>query len=158
MDKISPCLWFDGQAEAAVDFYLKLFKDRSRLLRTLRWGEHGHGVPGSVLTLEFELAGRSYIALNGGPQYKFTPAVSLSIDCADQAEVDRCWDALCDGGQPVQCGWLTDRFGLSWQVVPRQLPELLRDPDPARAGRAMQAMMGMVKLDIAALQRAADGP
>jgi predicted 3-demethylubiquinone-9 3-methyltransferase (glyoxalase superfamily) len=156
MTDITPCLWFDGQAEEAVNFYLGIFPN-SRIVDVLRCGEAGPGPVGSALMFKFELDGRPLLALNGGPQYKFTPAVSLSIYCDSQAEVDRYWAMLSDGGQEVQCGWVTDRYGLSWQVVPRVLPLLLNDPDPAKADRAMRSMMGMVKLDIAELERATRG-
>ena len=148
--KVTPFLWFDGQAEEAARFYVSLFPDSAVTAVT-------PGPTGAAWVVEFQLAGVRYFALNGGPHYQLTAAFSLSIDCESQAEVDGFWEKLtADGGSPVRCGWLTDRFGLSWQVVPVVLPKLLTDPDPARAGRAMRAMMGMVKLDIAALQAAAD--
>ncbi|MES2102336.1 MAG: VOC family protein [Pseudomonadota bacterium] len=157
MQTIHPCLWFDGRAEEAMNFYMGIFPD-ARMTDVLRWGDAGPGPKGSVLTCTFELAGQTFMALNGGPQYQFTPAISLVVNCATQAEVDRYWDALlAGGGTPVQCGWITDRFGVSWQIVPEQLPRLLQDKDPARADRAMNAMMQMVKLDIAALERAVAG-
>lgn len=157
MDKISPCLWFNGEAEAAMNFYLSVFK-RSRCTNILRWGEGGHGVPGSVLLATFELEGQTFSALNGGPQYQFTPAISLFVNCDDQAEVDEVWGKLvAAGGTPVQCGWITDHYGVSWQVVPRQAMALMHAPDPAKAARVFQAMMPMIKLDLAALQRAYDG-
>ena len=155
MQKISTCLWFNGQAEAATDFYLSVFKN-ARKTDVLRWGDVGPGPKGSVLTCSFELDGREFIALNGGPEFKFTPAISLVVNCETQAEVDHCWDKLLDGGQPMECGWLTDKFGISWQVTPTMLPRLLMDKDTAKANRVMAAMMKMVKLDIAALQQAAD--
>ena len=154
MDKISPCLWFDGNAEEAMNFYLSVFKD-AKVTDVLRWGEGGMAPAGSVLTCTFELHGQTFTALNGGPHFKFTPAISFFVNCEDQREVDELWDKLlAGGGEPSQCGWLADRFGVSWQVVPRQLPEMLRDPDPARAQRVMQAMMKMVKLDVARLRQA----
>lgn len=157
MQKIHPCLWFDGQAEEAMNFYLGIF-DGAKMTDVLRWGNVGPGPKGSLLTCTFELGGQQFTALNGGPQYKFTPAISLSVDCDSQAEVDRYWNALlADGGQPVQCGWLTDRFGVSWQIVPSALGRYLRDDDAAKADRVMAAMMQMVKLDIAALEKAYDG-
>ena len=157
MDKISPCLWFDGQAEEAAKLYTSLFPG-SRIVRVSRYGDAGPGPKGSVMTVHFRLAGQDFVALNGGPQYRFTPAISLSVDCGTQREVDRVWDGLLRaGGTPVQCGWITDRYGVSWQVVPSILGELMRDPDPERSKRAMQAMLGMVKLDVAALKQAA-GP
>ncbi|HEX8527564.1 VOC family protein [Allosphingosinicella sp.] len=158
MDKITPCLWFDGNAEEAANFYVSLLPD-SRIDRVLRSpADYPSGSAGDVLTVEFTLAGRSFMGLNGGPEFKFTEAVSFSIDCENQEEVDRLWDALiADGGQPVQCSWLRDRFGLSWQIVPRRLTELMHDPDPARAKRAMESMMTMVKIDVAELERAVEG-
>jgi predicted 3-demethylubiquinone-9 3-methyltransferase (glyoxalase superfamily) len=158
MSKITPCLWFDGQAEDAANFYVTLLPD-SRVDKVQRApADYPSGSAGDVLVVEFTLAGQSFMGLNGGPEFHFTEAVSFSIDCEDQAEVDRLWDALtADGGQPVQCSWLKDKFGLSWQIVPRRLPELLADPDPGRAKRAFEAMMTMVKIDVAALERAADG-
>ena len=158
MSKISPCLWFDGHAEVAANFYVSLFPDSYVDKVSRAPADYPSGSAGDVLTVEFTLAGTSYIGLNGGAHFKFTEAVSFSIDCADQAEVDRYWDALiADGGAPSQCGWLKDKFGLSWQVVPRRLVELMNDPDPGRARRAMEAMLKMSKIDIAAVERAADG-
>jgi predicted 3-demethylubiquinone-9 3-methyltransferase (glyoxalase superfamily) len=155
--KITPCLWFDGNAEAAVAHYTSIFKD-SKVTRTLRWGDENPDLKGQVLLMEFELAGQQYQALNGGPQFPFTNAISLSVDCADQAEVDYFWTRLLEGGgSEGNCSWLKDKFGLSWQIVPHRLPELLADPDPARALRAMQSMMTMNKIDIAAIERAAAG-
>ena len=158
MDKISPCLWFDGKAEEAARFYTSIFPN-SRITSVDRSpGETPSGPKDMVLSVSFTLDGRSFIGLNGGPEFKFNEAVSLSIDCDDQAEVDRSWSALlAGGGQESQCGWLKDRFGLSWQVVPAGMEELFADPDPERANRAMRAMLGMRKLDIAALRDAADG-
>ncbi|RTR05902.1 VOC family protein [Halomonas nitroreducens] len=157
MQKITPFLWFDGQAEEAGRFYVSLFPD-SRIERVVRAPTDTPSVPaGAVLLVEFTLAGTRYVGLNGGPGMPFTEAVSLHIDCADQAEVDRYWAALAEGGREIQCGWLQDRWGLRWQVVPTRMHELLRDPDPARARRAMEAMMGMGKLIIADLERAAAG-
>ena len=156
MSKIVPCLWFDGQAEEAANFYVSLFPD-SAVLAVSRYGDGAPFPAGTALLVEFQLAGRRFQALNGGPHYKFTEAVSLSIDCKDAAEVDRYWDALIRGsGDEGRCGWLKDRFGVSWQVVPEGLGALLSDPDPARARRAMQAMMGMKKLDLAAMRAAAE--
>jgi len=156
MQKITPFLWFDTQAEQAAGFYVTLFPN-SQITGTSRYGEAGPGQPGSVMTVTFRLDGQEFVALNGGPEFKFTPALSFFVDCADQAEVDRLWSALTDGGQEVQCGWLTDRFGLSWQIVPSGLTEVLNGPDPAGAQRAMQAMLQMKKLDIGALRRAYAG-
>ncbi|HEV3142827.1 MAG TPA: VOC family protein [Gemmataceae bacterium] len=156
MQKVTPCLWFDGQGEEAARFYVSLLPD-SRIDRVTRSpADTPSGPAGMVLTVEFTLAGSRFLALNGGPQYQFTEAVSFTIACADQAEVDRLWSALSDGGSEGPCGWLKDRWGLSWQIVPVRLYELLRDPDPARARRAMQAMMRMSKLNIAELERAAE--
>ena len=156
MPAITPCLWFDTQGEEAASFYVSVFP-RSRIVSTSHYGEAGPGTPGSVLTVEFELDGRPFTALNGGPEFTFSEAVSFQIDCTDQEEVDHYWTRLsADGGEEGPCGWVKDRFGLSWQVVPRRLVELLADPDTARAQRAMQAMLGMKKLDIAGLEAAAD--
>jgi predicted 3-demethylubiquinone-9 3-methyltransferase (glyoxalase superfamily) len=158
MSRIAPCMWFDGQAEEAVDFYVSLLPD-SRIDKIVRApADYPAGSAGSVLVVYFTLAGRPFAALNGGPQFRFTEAVSFMIDCADQAEVDRLWDALCDGGKPVACGWLKDRYGLSWQIVPTRITEMLADPDPQKAKRTFEAMMGMVKLDIAQLEQAYAGP
>jgi predicted 3-demethylubiquinone-9 3-methyltransferase (glyoxalase superfamily) len=156
MPKISPFLWFDTQAEDAATYYVRTFPN-SRIVDVTRYGEAGPGPKGQAMTVRFELEGREYIALNGGPHFTFNEAVSFSIDCKDQEEVDRYWGRLTDGGQEGQCGWLKDRFGLSWQVNPSRLGELLGDPDPGRAARAMEAMMKMKKIDIAALEKAAAG-
>jgi predicted 3-demethylubiquinone-9 3-methyltransferase (glyoxalase superfamily) len=159
--KITPCLWFDSQAEEAARFYTGIFRN-SRIVATSRYPEAGkeiHGQkPGSVLTVAFELEGQSFLALNGGPLFKFNEAVSLQIICDNQEEVDHYWSKLTAGGdeKAQQCGWLKDRFGVSWQVVPRVLPELLTHPDPAVAEHTMAALMKMKKFDIAALQRAAN--
>jgi predicted 3-demethylubiquinone-9 3-methyltransferase (glyoxalase superfamily) len=150
-----PCLWFDNQAEEAAELYVSVFP-RSQLLGMQRYGPNMPGTEGSVMTVEFSLDGQEYLGLNGGPLFTFTEAVSFQIRCADQAEVDHYWDRLSEGGEEGPCGWLKDRFGLSWQVVPIVLQELLADPDPGRAQRAGQAMMQMRKLDIAELLRAAD--
>lgn len=154
--RIRPNLWFDTQAEEAAAFYTSVFKN-SRVVNVTHYTEAGPGEPGSVMTVEFELDGERFVGINGGPDFPFTGAVSFEIVCADQAEVDYYWDQLVAGGEPVQCGWLKDRFGLSWQVVPVGMEELITDADPERAKRAMEAMFGMVKLDIAALRAAADG-
>jgi predicted 3-demethylubiquinone-9 3-methyltransferase (glyoxalase superfamily) len=157
MPPIVPNLWFDTQAEQAAELYVSVFPS-SRVLGTTRYGEAGPGEPGTVMTVEFELDGQRFVGINGGPLFPFTEAVSFQITCADQAEVDHYWDALtADGGEEGQCGWLKDRFGLSWQVVPAGMEAALMDPDPARAQRAMQAMLGMTRIDVAALQAAADG-
>ena len=156
MDKISTHLWFDTQAEQAAKFYCELFPD-SRINDIVRAPiDYGVGPKGGVLQVAFTLTGKSFLALNGGPGVPFTEAISLSIDCEDQAEVDRYWSALSAHPQNEQCGWVKDRFGLSWQVIPRALPRLLGDKDPERAKRAMAAMMSMKKIDIAALEAAAD--
>ena len=158
MAKITPCLWFDGKAEEAAAFYVTLLPD-SRVDRVVRSPiETPSGPAGMVLVVEFTLAGQAFTGLNGGPLFAFTEAVSFQIACEDQAEVDRLWDALCaDGGAPGPCGWLKDRFGLSWQIVPKRLYELIKDPDPERARRGMSAMMTMSKIEIAGLEAAADG-
>ena len=156
MPSIVPNLWFDGNAEQAADFYVSVFPS-SRVLRTIRYTEAGPGEPGTVVTVEWELDGTRFVGINGGPGFTFPPAVSFQIDCKDQDEVDYYWDRLGDGGTEVQCGWLTDRFGLSWQVVPDGLVDLLDDPDPDRARRATEAMLSMKKLDLAALRAAAVG-
>jgi predicted 3-demethylubiquinone-9 3-methyltransferase (glyoxalase superfamily) len=158
MSKISPCLWFDGRAEEAAALYTSLFPD-SRIERVNRSpGETPSGPEGMVLSVDFTLAGESYQALNGGPDFTFNEAISLSIDCEDQAEVNRYWDALiADGGEPSVCGWLKDRFGVSWQVVPRVLPEMLNSTDGPAAKRALEAMLEMTKLDVAKLREAYEG-
>lgn len=157
MGKITPFLWFDQDAEAAMELYCSLFED-ARVLSITRYPEGSPFPAGTVITANFELAGQEFVALNGGPAHHFTEAVSFSVRADTQEEIDRLWDSLtADGGEPGQCGWLKDRFGLSWQIVPPILTELLSDPDPGRAGRAMQAMLQMTKLDIAALHAAADG-
>ncbi len=149
--KVTPFLWFDTQAEEAARLYVSLFPDSAVTSVT-------PGPTGAPWVVEFRLAGVRYLALNGGSHYQLTEAFSLSVDCESQAEIDDLWEKLlAGGGSPIRCGWLKDRFGLTWQIVPAVLPKLVSDPDPARAGRAMQAMMGMVKLDIRALQDAADG-
>jgi predicted 3-demethylubiquinone-9 3-methyltransferase (glyoxalase superfamily) len=157
MSKIAPCLWFDGNAEEAARFYVSLLPD-SRIDKVQKNVSDGpSGKAGSVLLVEFTLAGLRFLALNGGMKVEYTHAVSFHIDCADQAEVDRLWNALTKGGREVQCGWLNDRYGVSWQIVPSILPQLLGDPDPAKAKRVMAAMMKMIKLDIAGLKKAAEG-
>ena len=159
LQKITPCLWFDGKAEEAAKFYTSIFED-SKILNVSHYsvGEEIHGQkPGSVMEVEFTLGGQTFTALNGGPLFKFTEALSLQVFCDSQAEVDRYWESLGKGGDPnaQQCGWLKDRFGVSWQIIPRRMTELLSDPDRGRASRAMTAMLQMKKLDIAALERAA---
>lgn len=154
---IVPNLWFDGQAEEAAAFYCSVFKN-SRVVSVAHYPEGSPGPAGTVMTVEWELDGQRFVGINGGPQFTFDEAVSFQVTCEDQAELDQLWDALlAGGGQESQCGWLKDRYGLSWQVVPGGMEELFSDPDPSRAQRAMQAMLGMRKIDVAALQRAADG-
>ncbi|MCX5410664.1 VOC family protein [Streptomyces sp. NBC_00059] len=154
MQKIKPCLWFDDRAEEAAEFYVSVFGGDSRVLGVTRNTGSAPGEAGSVLTVDFVLAGQEYTGLNGGPAFTFSEAVSLSVDCADQEEVDRFWAKLTEGGEESRCGWLKDRFGLSWQIVPRVLPELIAGPDRERADRVMKAMMGMVKLDVRAIENA----
>lgn len=154
--KIKPCLWFDNQAEEAVNLYCSIFKD-SRVLRESRYGDTGPGPKGQILTMDFEIAGQQFMALNGGPMFKFTEAVSLVVTCDTQEEIDEYWEKLvADGGSESQCGWLKDKFGLSWQIVPRILGELMSG-DPQKANRVMTALLKMVKLDIARLKEAAEG-
>ncbi|HUK14280.1 MAG TPA: VOC family protein [Thermoanaerobaculaceae bacterium] len=154
--KITPCLWFDGNAEEAVRFYTSVFKN-SRIVKTSYWGDTGPGPKGSVLTIIFELDGQEFMALNGGPQFKFNEAISLMVNCDTQAEVDELWARLGTGGKEVECGWIKDRYGLAWQIVPRVLGRMIADKDAKKADRVLKAMMGMVKLDIDQLQRAYDG-
>ena len=156
MPRITPNLWFDDQGLEAAEFYVSVFPN-SRITNVTHHTDAGPGPVGSVLTVDFVLDGQEYTAINGGPQFTFNEAISLLVNCADQAEVDDYWAKLTDGGEEVQCGWLKDRFGLSWQVCPVGMNELLNDADPARSARAMQAMFGMKKLDLAALIAAADG-
>jgi predicted 3-demethylubiquinone-9 3-methyltransferase (glyoxalase superfamily) len=159
MQKITPCLWFDDRAQAAAEFYIGIFPN-SKILHISHYGEAGteiHGKPaGSVLAVAFELNGQMFTALNGGPTFKFNEAISFQVDCQDRAEVDYYWDKLSDGGDETaqQCGWLKDRYGVSWQIIPRILVELLNDPDPEKSQTAMTAMLQMKKIDIDALQRA----
>ena len=153
MQQITPFLWFNNNAEEAVNFYTSVFKD-AKILETARYGDAGPGPKGSVMTMKFRLNGLEFVALNGGPNNPFTHAVSFVVNCKDQAELDYYWDKLVEGGKPVQCGWLVDKFGLSWQITPTILPKLLTDKDPAKAKRAMEAMMKMVKIDIPTLEDA----
>ena len=156
MTTITPCLWFDGNGLEAAELYVSVIPN-SRITDVSYYGADQPGEEGSPLTVAFELAGRPYTALNGGPQYKFTEAISLQLSAADQEEVDRYTELLTDGGGEIgPCGWIKDRFGLSWQVVPEELPKLIGDPDPVRANAAMQAMLGMMKIDIQAVRDAAD--
>jgi predicted 3-demethylubiquinone-9 3-methyltransferase (glyoxalase superfamily) len=157
MSKISPCLWFDGQAEEAAQLYVSLFPDSRIDSVNTAAAETPSGPAGSVLTVDFTIAGQKFIGLNGGDDFHFSEAISFSIDCEDQAEVDRYWEALiANGGEPSVCGWLKDRFGVSWQVVPKVLPELMNGPDRARAKRALDAMLTMTKIDVAKIVEAAD--
>ena len=157
MQKITPFLWFDNQAEEAANFYVSVFKN-SKILSVTRYGDTGPGPKGSVMVASFELDGQKFNALNGGPIFKFTEAISLVVNCESQAEVDHFWEKLtADGGQEVQCGWLKDKYGLSWQIVPTILVELLQDKDPDKSQRVMKAMMKMVKMDIDTLKRASAG-
>jgi predicted 3-demethylubiquinone-9 3-methyltransferase (glyoxalase superfamily) len=155
MQKLTPCLWFNFNAEEAVNHYLSIFKN-GKVLDLSRYGDAMPEFKGKVLTMRFQLEGQEFQALNAGPQFPFTEAISISVDCADQAEVDALWAKLGEGGSPSQCGWLKDKFGLSWQIVPTALVQMLKDPDPAKAQRVMGAMMKMQKIDIAALRSAYD--
>ena len=156
MQKITPFLWFDNQAEEAVKFYTSIFKN-SRIGKIAPYGDAGPGPKGSVMTVEFQLEGQEFVALNGGPHFKFTEAISFVVNCKTQAEVDKFWKKLSAGGKEVQCGWLKDKYGLSWQIVPTILSELLSGKDAAKSQRVMQAMLKMVKLDIGKLKQAAKG-
>lgn len=155
--RIVPNLWFDTQAEEAAAFYVSVFGGDSQITKVTHYTEAGPRPAGTVMTVEFELGGQRFVAINGGPQFTFDEAVSFQIDCETQEEVDRFWDLLTDGGAESRCGWLKDRYGLSWQVVPTGWEEILSDADPERGRRAMEAMFGMRKLDIEALRAAADG-
>lgn len=154
--RITPNLWFDTEAEEAARFYTSVF-DNSRIVNVTRYTEAGPRVAGMVMTVEFELDGQRFVGINGGPEFTFDEAVSFQIDCETQEELDYYWERLCEDGSEGPCGWLKDRYGLSWQVVPTGIEELLNDPDPERARRAMEAVLGMGKLDIAAIRSAADG-
>ena len=153
IQKITPFLWFDHQAEEAAKFYTSIFPN-SKIVKLARYGEGSPGPAGSVMTVEFQLEGQSFVALNGGPHFKFSEAISFVVNCQTQDEVDNYWEKLSAGGAEVQCGWLKDKFGLSWQIVPTVLPELLSDPNPEKAQRVMKAMLKMKKLDITALKQA----
>jgi len=153
MQKITPFLWFDNQAEEAVKLYTSIFKN-SKIGKVARYGDAGPGPKGSVMTIAFELEGQEFTALNGGPVFKFNESISFVVDCKSQQEVDDLWAKLSDGGEEGMCGWLKDKFGVSWQIVPTVLPELLNDPDPVKAKRVMEAMLKMKKIDIQALRRA----
>ena len=154
MQKITPCLWFDTNGEEAAEFYTSVFPN-SRIVSVARYGEAGPRAAGTVMTVNFELDGQAFVALNGGPDFTFSEAISFQVDCADQEEVDRYWSKLSEGGEEGPCGWLKDRFGVSWQVVPRALPELLGDPDREKSQRVMAAMLQMKKIEVDALERAA---
>ena len=155
MPRITPFLWFDSQAEEAARFYVSIFKN-SKIVKVARYGEAGPGPEGSVMTVVFELEGQEFIALNGGPQFKFTEAISFSVSCNTQKEVDEFWEKLSKGGEEGPCGWLKDKYGLSWQINPAILGEMLSDPDPKKSRRVMEAMLKMKKIDIAALKKAYD--
>jgi predicted 3-demethylubiquinone-9 3-methyltransferase (glyoxalase superfamily) len=156
MQKITPFLWFDGKAEEAMNFYTSIFKN-AKVGSVTRYGDAGPGPKGSVMSATFEIEGQEFYALNGGPHYKFTPAISFFVKCKTQQEVDTYWDALSAGGEKMQCGWLTDKFGVSWQIIPTVLGEMLGDKDPAKARRVMEAMLKMRRIEIETLQRAYDG-
>ncbi|HLN99992.1 MAG TPA: VOC family protein [Pyrinomonadaceae bacterium] len=156
MQKITPFLWFDNQAEEAVNFYVSLFKN-SKVLSCSRYGEAGPGPKGTVMVCKFQLEGQEFLALNGGPHFKFTEAVSFVVNCETQPEIDALWQKLSEGGEEGQCGWLKDKYGLSWQVVPPVLEQLMKDKDPQKSKRVMEAMLKMKKIEIAALRRAYDG-
>lgn len=155
MQKITTFLWFDNNAEEAVNLYVSLFND-SKIINIRRYGEAGPGPKGSVMSIVFQLEGQEFFALNGGPHFKFTPAISLFVNCQTQQEVDDLWEKLSAGGRKDQCGWLQDKFGLSWQIIPKQLMDMLGDPDPAKSQRVMKAMLQMNKIDIYELKRAYD--
>jgi predicted 3-demethylubiquinone-9 3-methyltransferase (glyoxalase superfamily) len=154
MQKITPFLWFDGNAEEAANFYISIFKN-SKMGKISRYGDAGPGPKGSAMSVTFQIEGQEFFALNGGPQFKFTPAISFFVNCETQQEVDELWEKLSAGGRTDRCGWLQDKFGLSWQIIPTVLGQLLGDKDPQRAKRAMQAMLQMTKIDIKKLQQAA---
>ena len=153
MQKVTPFLWFDNQAEEAMSFYVSLFKN-SRILSVSRYGEGGPGPRGTVMTATFQLDGQEFMALNGGPHFKFTEAISLFVNCETQEEVDELWEKLSEGGEKSQCGWLKDKYGLSWQIIPTALGEMLGDKDPQKAQNVMQAMLQMTKINIESLRRA----
>jgi predicted 3-demethylubiquinone-9 3-methyltransferase (glyoxalase superfamily) len=153
MQKITPFLWFENQAEEAINFYTSIFK-KSRVLNVAHYGDAGPGPAGSVMTATFELEGQEFTALNGGPQYKFTEAISFLVNCKTQKEVDELWEKLSEGGEEGPCGWLKDKFGVSWQIIPTALGEMLGDPDPAKAQRVMEAMLKMNKIELPLLQQA----
>jgi predicted 3-demethylubiquinone-9 3-methyltransferase (glyoxalase superfamily) len=156
MQKITPFLWFDTEGEDAARYYTSVFPN-SRIVDVARYGEAGPRPAGTVMTVTFELEGQRFVALNGGPEFSFNEAISFEVECEDQAEVDRYWDTLTDGGEPGPCGWLKDKFGVSWQIVPRRLTELIADEDRDKAQRVMAAMLRMGKIEVAELERAAEG-
>ncbi len=156
MQKITPFLWFDGQAEEAANFYVSIFAD-SKIDGISRYGDAGPGPKGSAMTVSFQLQGQKFTALNGGPNYKFSPAISFLVNCEDQKEVDELWDKLSVGGKTNQCAWLTDKFGVTWQIVPKILMELMQDKDPVKSQRVFKAMLKMTKIDIEGLKRAYRG-
>lgn len=156
MQKITPFLWFDNDAEEAVNFYTSIFKN-SKIGEIRRYGDAGPGPKGAVMTASFQIEGQKFTALNGGPHFKFTPAISFFVDCETQQEVDELWEKLSAGGALMQCGWLTDKFGVSWQIIPKALGELLGDKDPQKSQRVLKAMMKMVKIDVEGLKRAYEG-
>ena len=155
LTKITPCLWFDTEGEEAATFYTNIFKN-SRIVEGTRYGSAGPRPEGMVMTVRFELDGQPFLALNGGPEFTFDEAISFQVNCESQAEVDQFWSALSEGGEEGPCGWVKDRFGVSWQVTPTALMELIADPDPGRSQRAMQAMLGMGKIDMAEIERGAN--
>lgn len=156
MQKITPFLWFDNNAEEAMNFYVSIFKN-SKVGRVRRYGEAGPGPKGSVMTATFQIEGHEFMALNGGPHYKISPAISFFVNCETQEEVDELWEKLSASGKPLQCGWVTDKFGVSWQIIPKALGELMGDKDGDKAKRVMQAMMKMIKIDVEGLKRAYEG-
>jgi predicted 3-demethylubiquinone-9 3-methyltransferase (glyoxalase superfamily) len=155
MQKITPFLWFNDKAEEAMNFYISIFKN-SKVGRVSRYGEGGPGPKGMVMSATFQLEGQKFMALNGGPQFPFTEAISLYVDCTTQSEVDELWEKLSEGGEKGRCGWLKDKFGLSWQIIPSALGEMLGDPDPVKSSKVMKAMLTMKKIDIEALRQARD--
>jgi predicted 3-demethylubiquinone-9 3-methyltransferase (glyoxalase superfamily) len=155
MQKITPFLWFDGKAEEAANHYVSIFKN-SRIVSVHHYGEAGPGPKGTVMMVAFEIEGHAFTALNGGPQFNFTPAISFFVNCETQQEVDELWEKLPEGGKLLQCGWLTDKYGIAWQIIPTALGEMLSDPDPAKASRVMKAMMQMIKIDVDGLKKARD--
>src|SRR5580693_2870358 len=156
MQKITPFLWFDGKAEEAATFYVSIFRN-SKILNVSRYGEAGPGPKGTVMVVSFQIEGQNFMTLNGGPHYTISPAISFFVDCETQAEVDELWEKLSAGGSEVQCGWLTDKFGVSWQIIPRTLMELMQDKDPVKSQRVFKAMLQMTKIDIEGLKRAYRG-